>query len=82
MTNVETGKLNELTRTPTQLLALCNTTGNRVLCNQWEQKTFLEDEAIWWKCPDCNGWHLIVMNKANNTPQVTEKSDQQLLGAL
>jgi hypothetical protein len=67
MINVETRKLDELTKIPTQLLAVCNTTGNRVLCNQWQQTSFLDDEAIWWRCPDCKGWHLIVIGKAYNT---------------
>ena len=47
----------------TKLIAICPRNNVRVMSNRWRQMTVIGDEAIWWKCPECADWHLIVIER-------------------
>ena len=61
--SLRTGKLGELITDGSQLLAICPVSNIRVTTNQWQQATVIGDEALWWKCPECEDWHLIVIDR-------------------
>ncbi len=61
--NLETGKMDELINGPVHLVAWCGYNGKRVITTEWRQTTIMKDEAIWWMCPICQGWHLSLMRR-------------------
>ncbi len=61
--NLETGKMDELINGPVHLVAWCGYSDKRVITTEWRQTTVMEDEAIWWVCPACRGWHLSLMRR-------------------
>jgi len=63
MDDLETGKMEDVSQPPTKFLALCTKTGKRVTSDKWEQISIGKEEGIWWKCPECNGWHITFMRR-------------------
>lgn len=60
---LQTGKLDDVVADCSQLLAICPVNNVRLTTNQWQQATVIGDEALWWKCPECEDWHLIVIGR-------------------
>lgn len=63
ISSLKTGKLDDVITDYSQLLAICPMNNMRVTTNQWQQTTVIGDEALWWKCPECEDWHLIVIDR-------------------
>jgi len=61
--SLKTGKMDELLNGPVHLVGWCDYNSARVITSEWQQTTVMEDEAIWWKCPACQGWHLSLMRR-------------------
>lgn len=61
--NLKTVKLDSVTQEISQLLTTCRSSGKRVTTDSWQQISVSEDEAIWWKCPECKGWHIVMMHR-------------------
>jgi hypothetical protein len=60
---LDTGRMKDTSQSPAQLIALCAITGKRVTSDNWQQITVVKDEGIWWKCPECANWHIILMRR-------------------
>jgi hypothetical protein len=62
--NLETGRMDEILKdNPAHLVGWCAYNSTRVFATQWQQTTVMNDEAIWWKCPACQSWHLHLMRR-------------------
>jgi len=70
--HLETGKMEAHINNPIHLVALCTSTNKRVIATQQQQITVLQDEAIWWKCPACQGWHINLMRRDEQLVESTE----------
>ena len=46
-----------------QLLVQCPTTCQEVVAEEQNQYPIPGGQIIWWHCPACRGWHLIVEDK-------------------
>ena len=63
MSEFETGKMKDVSQPPAPFLTFCTNTGKRVTSEQWQQISVGKEEAIWWKCPECHGWHITFMRR-------------------
>jgi predicted RNA-binding Zn-ribbon protein involved in translation (DUF1610 family) len=40
----------------------CPVNNREVSADKWQEMTIIvdEDQAVWWRCPECGGWHIIL----------------------
>ena len=38
----------------------CSATGRQVTVQSWQQFPIPGGQAMWWQCPDCLGWHVVI----------------------
>jgi hypothetical protein len=43
-----------------QVLIHCPATGERVLGNNLIHFSILDRKGVWWFCPACRGWHVLI----------------------
>lgn len=61
--DLETGKMGENFDQQKKLLAFCVFSNKRVITAEWQQVSIMNDEAIWWKCPACDDWHINLLRR-------------------
>jgi hypothetical protein len=45
------------------VLTSCPNTGDEVVGSGWDKQfSTSAGKAKWWKCPSCDGWHLITVD--------------------
>ena len=45
------------------ILTHCPGTGDEVVGSGWDKHLFMpEGETIWWQCPSCGGWHVMMFD--------------------
>jgi hypothetical protein len=43
-----------------QVLIHCPATGEQVLGNNLIHFSILDRKGVWWFCPACQGWHIMI----------------------
>jgi hypothetical protein len=40
----------------------CPVNNREIGADKWQAMTLIidEDQAVWWRCPECGGWHIIL----------------------
>ena len=43
------------------VLTYCPNTNKEVIGQVWKRFPVFEKQMIWWRCPACNGWHIMMV---------------------
>jgi hypothetical protein len=63
MNKQETKKLKELGFDSPGSIVICPVNNEPIVLTESMQISIIENEAVWWQCPECGGWHIIVLGK-------------------
>lgn len=55
-----TVKLTNSQNSDFQVLIHCPTTGEQVLGNSLIHFSVADRKGVWWFCPACQGWHIMI----------------------
>lgn len=39
----------------------CPATGEKIAASDQMRIQFMDERAIWWQCPACQGWHIFIV---------------------
>lgn len=68
-----TTTLTEVTHQNDWLLTTCPTTMERVTGYVRRGVSLPTMEAVWWHCPACEGWHVIILEEVVVSPKVDHR---------